>query len=98
VRFRTSAPSTANSCAAAAKSNDALRQLGPDIQWIEGFVAENKTFCVYLTVDEGIIRKHAEISGFPPHQDHRSAKNDRPHDFAPAMTGWLRHLNQRRSM
>ena len=51
--------------AAAAKSNEALRQLGPDIQWVESFVAENKTFCVYLAVDEGIIRKHAQISGFP---------------------------------
>jgi hypothetical protein len=50
---------------AAAKSNDALRQLGPDIQWVESYVADNKTFCVYLAKDEAIIRKHAEISGFP---------------------------------
>ncbi len=50
---------------AAAKSNEALRQLGPDIQWLESFVAANKTFCVYLAKDEDIIRKHAEISGFP---------------------------------
>ena len=32
---------------AAAKSNDALRQLGPEIQWLESFVADDKTFCVY---------------------------------------------------
>jgi Nickel responsive protein SCO4226-like len=51
--------------AAAAKSNEALRQLGPDIQWQESYVADNKTFCVYLAADEQIIRKHAEISGFP---------------------------------
>ena len=50
---------------AAQKSNDVLRQLGPDIQWVESFVAENKTFCVYMAKDEAIIRKHAEISGFP---------------------------------
>jgi hypothetical protein len=50
---------------AAAKSNEVLRQLGPDIQWLESFVAENKTFCVYLAKDEGVIRKHAEVSGFP---------------------------------
>ena len=49
----------------AAKSNDVLRQLGPDIQWVESYVADNKTFCVYLAKDEAIIRKHAEISGFP---------------------------------
>ena len=50
---------------AAAKSNEVLRQLGPDIQWLESFVAETKTFCVYLAKDEAIIRKHAEMSGFP---------------------------------
>jgi Protein of unknown function (DUF4242) len=50
---------------AAGKSNSVLRQLGPDIQWVESYVAENKTFCVYLAKDEAIIKKHAEISGFP---------------------------------
>ena len=50
---------------AAAKSNEVLRQLGSDIQWIESFVADDKTFCVYLASDESLIRKHAEISGFP---------------------------------
>lgn len=50
---------------AAAKSNEALRQIGPDIQWVESYVADNKTFCVYLAKDEAVIRKHAEVSGFP---------------------------------
>src|ERR1700732_3861717 len=50
---------------AAAKSNEVLRQLGPDIQWVERHVADDKTFCVYLARDESIIRRHAEISGFP---------------------------------
>ena len=50
---------------AAAKSNSVLRQLGSDIQWVESYVAENKTFCVYLAKDEAIIKKHAELSGFP---------------------------------
>ncbi|HXF33556.1 MAG TPA: DUF4242 domain-containing protein [Candidatus Acidoferrales bacterium] len=50
---------------AAGKSNAALRQIGPDIQWVESYVAEDKTFCVYLAKDEAVIRKHAEISGFP---------------------------------
>jgi hypothetical protein len=51
--------------AAAAKSNEVLAQLGPEIQWVESYVAGNKTFCVYLAANEGLIRKHAEISGFP---------------------------------
>jgi Protein of unknown function (DUF4242) len=50
---------------AAAKSNSVLRQLGSDIQWVESYVTENKTFCVYLAKDEAIIKKHAEMSGFP---------------------------------
>lgn len=51
--------------AAAAKSNEVLAQLAPDIQWVESFVAADKTFCVYLAKDEDVILKHAEISGFP---------------------------------
>jgi hypothetical protein len=50
---------------AAAKSNEVLKALGPDIQWQESYVAGDKTFCVYLAKDEAIIRKHAEMSGFP---------------------------------
>ena len=50
---------------AARKSNEALRQLAPDIQWVQSYVAANKTFCVYYAKDEDIIHKHAELSGFP---------------------------------
>ena len=51
--------------AAAQKSNAVLAELAPDIQWVESYVAADKTFCVYLAKDEAIIRKHAEMSGFP---------------------------------
>jgi len=50
---------------AAAKSNEVLAKLGADIQWQESYVAADKTFCVYLAKDEAMIRKHAELSGFP---------------------------------
>jgi hypothetical protein len=50
---------------AAARSNEVLAQLAPDTQWVESYVAANKTFCVYLAKDEKLIRKHAELSGFP---------------------------------
>ena len=50
---------------AAARSNEVLAKLAPDIQWVESYVAANKTFCVYLAKDEKLIRKHAELSGFP---------------------------------
>ena len=49
----------------AAKSNQVLRQLGPDIQWLESFVTANKMYCMYLATDESLIHRHAELSGFP---------------------------------
>jgi hypothetical protein len=50
---------------AASKSNEVLDKLAPDVQWVESYVADDKTFCVYLAKDEAVIRKHAEMSGFP---------------------------------
>jgi hypothetical protein len=52
-------------CAAAAKSNQVLRQLGPEIQWVESFVAADKLFCIYLAENEALIHQHAQSSGFP---------------------------------
>jgi hypothetical protein len=51
--------------AAAQKSNDVLHRLGPDIQWVESYVTDDKIFCVYLAQDDGLVKKHAEMSGFP---------------------------------
>jgi hypothetical protein len=51
--------------AAAQQSNKALAQLAPRVQWIESYVADNKTSCVYLAEDESAIQEHAKISGFP---------------------------------
>jgi hypothetical protein len=50
---------------AAQASNAALAQLAPRIQWLESFVVQNKTFCVYLAEDEAVIQEHARLSGFP---------------------------------
>ena len=51
--------------AAAIRSNEALAQLAPDIQWIESYVTTDKTFCIYIAINEAMIYKHAELSGFP---------------------------------
>jgi hypothetical protein len=50
---------------ASAKSNQAVQQLGPDIQRVESFVADDKTFCVYLAKNDAIIHRHVELSWFP---------------------------------
>jgi len=42
-----------------------LRTLGPEIQWVESFVTDNKIYCVYIAPDEALVRKHAEMGGFP---------------------------------
>ncbi len=50
---------------ACTKSNEALAELAPSIQWQHSYVAGEKTFCVYLAANEEAIRRHAERSGFP---------------------------------
>lgn len=50
---------------AAATSNAALTRLGGRVQWVESFVADDKTFCVYLAENEDAVLEHARISGFP---------------------------------
>ncbi|MDZ7768825.1 MAG: DUF4242 domain-containing protein [Woeseiaceae bacterium] len=52
-------------CGAARASNQAIEQIGGDVQWQHSYVASDKTFCVYLARDEATIAKHAELSGIP---------------------------------
>jgi len=47
------------------RSLDALKQLGPQIQWLHSYVTEDKVYCVYLAPDENIIREHARRVGIP---------------------------------
>ncbi|MDG1249994.1 MAG: DUF4242 domain-containing protein [Gammaproteobacteria bacterium] len=47
------------------KSCSILKNMGPQIQWVESFVTENKVYCTYIAPDEEEIRKHAEEGGFP---------------------------------
>jgi hypothetical protein len=50
---------------AALKSLEALKELGPNIQWLHSYVTDNKVYCVYIAPDEGMILKHAKIAGIP---------------------------------
>ena len=49
----------------AATSNSALAKLAGKAQWLQSYVVDDKTFCIYLAEDEQAIRVHAEKSGFP---------------------------------
>ena len=51
--------------AVAAKSCSVLRNLGPQIQWVESYVTDNKIYCVYIAPDEQMVREHARLGGFP---------------------------------
>lgn len=42
-----------------------LREMGPQIQWVESFVTGDKVYCVYISPDEDMIREHATKGGFP---------------------------------
>ena len=52
-------------CGAARASNQAIGRIGAGIQWQHSYVADDKTFCIYLAESEDVIRAHAELSGFP---------------------------------
>ena len=52
-------------CGAAITSNAAIKKLGTDIQWVQSNVTADKLFCIYIATDEEVIRRHAELSGFP---------------------------------
>ena len=47
------------------RSCDVLRTLGPEIQWVESYVTEDKLYCVYIAPDEDVVHAHAERGGFP---------------------------------
>jgi hypothetical protein len=42
-----------------------LREMGPQIQWLQSYVTDDKIYCVYIAPDEETVRKHAQQGGFP---------------------------------
>ncbi|MGA7158235.1 MAG: DUF4242 domain-containing protein [Acidobacteriaceae bacterium] len=42
-----------------------LRNMGPQIQWVQSFVTDDKIYCVYIAPDEATVREHAMQGGFP---------------------------------
>ena len=47
------------------KSCSVLRSLGPQIQWLQSYVTDDKIYCVYIAPDEKMVREHAAQGGFP---------------------------------
>jgi hypothetical protein len=47
------------------KSCGVLKKIGPQIQWLESYVTDEKIYCVYIAPDEATVREHAKQGGFP---------------------------------
>lgn len=47
------------------KSCGVLREMGPQIQWVQSYVTDDKIFCVYNAPNEDAVREHAKKGGFP---------------------------------
>jgi hypothetical protein len=47
------------------KSCGVLKERGPQIQWVQSYVTDDKIYCVYIAPDEAAVRTHAQKGGFP---------------------------------
>lgn len=47
------------------KSCSILKDMGPEIQWVQSYVTQDKIYCVYNAPDEKTIMDHAKAGGFP---------------------------------
>jgi hypothetical protein len=47
------------------KSCSVLRALGPQIQWVQSYVTDDKIYCVYIAPNAEMVKQHAEQGGFP---------------------------------
>ena len=47
------------------KSCGVLANMGPQVQWLESHVTDDKIYCVYIAPDEASVREHARQGGFP---------------------------------
>ncbi|GAC1370393.1 MAG: hypothetical protein NVS3B3_02990 [Aquirhabdus sp.] len=47
------------------KSCGVLKQLGPEVQWVQSYVTGDKIYCEYIAPNEELVREHAKLGGFP---------------------------------
>ena len=51
--------------AASQTSCGVLQALGPQIQWVESYVTDDKIYCIYVAPNKQLIEEHAKRGGFP---------------------------------
>jgi hypothetical protein len=42
-----------------------LSNMGPQIQWLQSYVTDDKIYCVYIAPNAEMVREHARQGGFP---------------------------------
>jgi hypothetical protein len=42
-----------------------LREMGPEINWVQSYVTDDKVYCIYIAPNVEAIREHAQRGGFP---------------------------------
>ena len=47
------------------KSCSVLQNLGPQIQWVQSYVTDDKVYCVYIAPNKEMVQEHAKQGGFP---------------------------------
>jgi Protein of unknown function (DUF4242) len=47
------------------KSCEVLSSMGPKVTWLQSYVTPDKIYCIYHATDESLVRRHAELGGFP---------------------------------
>jgi len=57
--------SAADLKAVSLRSCDVLNRLGPQINWIQSYVTDDKIYCVYIAPNKEIIQEHARAAGVP---------------------------------
>ncbi len=47
------------------KSCDVLNKMGPQIQWLQSYITDDKIYCIYIAPNEAMVKEHAKQGGFP---------------------------------
>ena len=50
---------------ASQNSCDVLTEMGPQIQWVQSYITDDKIYCIYIAPNEALLRQHAQQTGFP---------------------------------
>ncbi|HUL00137.1 MAG TPA: DUF4242 domain-containing protein [Nitrospirota bacterium] len=49
----------------AQKSCSVLSELGPQVQWVQSYVTDDKIYCIYIATNKEMVLEHARKGGFP---------------------------------